>query len=105
MPKVELTAPPTNLVSHLTVGGEQIQHELPYQLLIWFNSLFNRVGQGPFSVQGYTKEALPSPDEYGSLSGDVFSSIIFVANATGGPTLAFSDGQNWLRLSDNTTVN
>lgn len=102
---VRLSPPPTNLITYLTLGGEQVKFTLPYQMLVWLNSIFDRVGEGPLGIQGYLKDDLPDATEAGSTTGDVFSSLIFVADATGGPTVAFSDGTNWLRISDNTVIN
>ena len=102
--KVQLNPPPTNIMQHVQVGAEQVEFPLPYQLLIWLNSIFNRVGSGPFLVQGYTVAALPDATESGSVGTEPFSSIIFVSDESGGPTLAFSDGTNWLRMSDNAIV-
>jgi len=44
-----------------------------------------------------SKTALPSA----SISGR----LLYVGNATGGPCIAFSDGSNWRRISDNTIIN
>jgi hypothetical protein len=104
MAKVELNPPPSNIISHLRVGGEEVEYNLPYQLLIWLNSIFNRVGGGPFLVQGYQVASLPDATSYGSTAGDTFSALIFITDESGGPTMAFSDGTNWLRISDNTIV-
>ena len=104
MAKVELSPPPSNIISHLRVGDEEVEYKFPYQLLIWLNSIFNRVGGGPFLIQGYAVASLPSAESYGALTGDSFSSLIFVADEVGGPTMAFSDGVNWLRCSDNAIV-
>lgn len=70
----------------------------------WFNELFDRVGSGPFSVPGYTVAGLPSATNNGSTSNDLFSSIVFVSDESGGATLAFSDGTNWRRVTDNNIV-
>ena len=102
--KVQLNSPPTNIISHVRVGDEEAEFKLPYQLMIWLNSIFNRVGEGPFLVQGYTVAALPAPENYGSIGDDPFSSMIFIKDETGGPTMAFSNGTNWLRVSDNAIV-
>ena len=100
----ELNPPPSSIISHVRVGNETVEFSMPYQLVIWLSSVFNRLGQGPFSLQGYTVQALPSAQENGSMTGNVFSSLIFISNESGGPTLAFSDGTNWRRTSDNAIV-
>jgi hypothetical protein len=65
----------------------------------WFNSIFTRVGQGPFMLQGYDKDGLPDATKFGSET-DPFSSLIFVSDDVGGSTIAFSDGTNWRRMQD-----
>ena len=67
----------------------------------WFQSTWRRVGQGPLTIQGYTVAALPTATDFGSVNPtDPFSSIIFIYDESGGATLAFSDGTNWLRVQD-----
>lgn len=93
MPKPRFSAPP------------QIDDLADFQWRKWFNEIFERVGQGPFPIQGYDVNNLPSASRNGSTSStNAFSSIIFVYDATAGPTLAFSDGTNWLSTLDNLPV-
>ena len=69
------------------------------------NELFERVGEGPFLLQGYTVAGLPSAADWAdTTSGNEFSSLVFVSDETGGATLAFSDGTNWLRVQDRVIV-
>jgi hypothetical protein len=71
----------------------------------WFANIQQRVGEGPFLVQGYGVSGLPSASNMGSTAAaDPFSSIIFVYDETGGATLAFSDGTNWRRVQDRAVV-
>lgn len=95
--KVQLNPPPTNIIQHITVGDEQVEFNLPYQLLIWLNTIYNRVGEGPFLIQGYDINGLPDPSQFGSIGDSPFSSWIFIKNESGGPTPAYSDGTNWLK--------
>lgn len=90
MPNVQLSPPPS-----------YIQDVSDYRWVRWFSEVFDRIGSGPFSVRGYTVAGLPSASEFG---GTDFSSIIFVSNESGGATLAFSDGTNWRRVTDNAIV-
>lgn len=84
--KVDLSSPPTLLDSGL-----------PYQWSKWLELLYTRVGSGPLKHQGYARTALPDVTKWGSvISTDPFTSTIFVYNATGGATLAFSDGTSWI---------
>lgn len=53
---------------------------------------------GAARVGSYEISALPSA------SSDGEGAIIFVSNESGGPTLAFSDGTHWKRVSDNQIV-
>ena len=104
MPKPQLSPVPTNLTSFIQLGDEQVTFEIPYQLSIWLTTLFNRVGEGPLPIQGFLKDSLPPADENGSTGTDVFSSLIFVSDATGGAVVAFSDGVDWRRTTDNSIV-
>lgn len=94
MRKLTLNPPPSKI--------EDFNH---YSWPAWFESIYTRVQPGPFLIQGYIKTALPDPTQWGSVSADdPFSSIIFVYNEAGGPVMAFSDGTNWRRFTDNAIV-
>lgn len=88
--KVSLSPPPT-----VTESG------LAYHWVRWFENLFTRIGAGPFLIQGYQVSGLPIAADWG---GSEFSSLIFVSDEVGGPTLAFSDGTNWRRVQDRAIV-
>lgn len=91
---VRLSPPPRN--------SSDIQSR---EWLDWFNSVRNRLGEGPFKLQSYSVSSLPSAAQYGSIvTGKEFSSMIFVYDETGGPTLAFSDGTDWRRVQDRSIV-
>lgn len=76
-----------------------------YQWRTWFSELRSRTGEGPLPVQGYSVATLPPAEDWGSISSsDPFSSLIFVYDESGGPTLAYSNGTNWLRTSDGAIV-
>ena len=95
--KIELSPPPSSMESNI-----------PQYFLRWFQQIFNRLGTGPFLVQGYNKADLVtgvdnplSADKWGNTSTtQSFSSIIYVADESGGATLAFSNGSDWLRVKD-----
>ena len=70
----------------------------------WFSTVHQRLGQGPFLLQGYVVAALPDATEFGTTGTLPFSSMIFVSDETGGATLAFSDGTNWRRVQDRAIV-
>ena len=72
----------------------------------WFTEFRDRVGEGPFLIQGYGVADLPDATQAGSsLSSDPFTSLIFIYNEVSGPSLAFSDGTNWKQAhSPSTTV-
>lgn len=70
----------------------------------WFSKVFERVGAGPFSIQGYLVASLPSASDNGFSGANPFSSIIFISDESGGATIAFSDGTNWRRVTDNAIV-
>jgi len=74
-----------------------------YSWKLWFEAIFNRLS-GPLPVQGYKKASLPPPSEWGTTSGETFSSIIFVPDDAGGAVLAFSDGSNWRRVTDRNII-
>ena len=84
--KVSLSPPPSKLDSGLSAGW-----------LRWIETIYARVGNGPLLQQGYSRTGTPPADEWGSLvSPNTFSSTIFVYDATGGATLAFSNGSSWI---------
>lgn len=67
--------------------------------------LVDRVGDGPFLIQGYSVTSLPPAANWAASTGtDPHTSLIFIPDESGGATLAFSDGTNWLRTSDNAIV-
>lgn len=71
----------------------------------WFNSLFNRIGNFVFGLNGLSKTNLPAAADWGSnISTMPFSGLIYVYDESGGPTLAFSDGTNWRRVQDRAIV-
>ncbi len=53
---------------------------------------------GPIRCKSYTVAALPSASANGA------GSMIYVTDETGGAVLAFSDGTNWLRVTDRAVV-
>ena len=93
--KLDFSAPPSLL-----------DNGFSYSWLKWFETIFNRVGSGPFKVRGYSRTSLPEADEWGDITvtRQEFSSIIFVYNATQGASLAYSDGTNWLSVIDGLAV-
>ncbi len=71
----------------------------------WRLELFERLGEGAFKVQGYSVAALPAANQWGSIApADSFSSLIFVFDESGVPTIAYSDGTDWRRIYDNAIV-
>lgn len=94
MPDKVILNPPPNIS---TTEGES-------SWKTWFNSVHARVGEGPLLIQGYGQAGVPSVDDWGSLdTSDPFSSIIFVIDAFDGdvgtqPTIAFSNGTEWISL-------
>ena len=83
--KVRLSPPP------------QLLDGIPYHWKRWFEEISSRLGGGPFLLKSYSRTSLPSASEWGSVSaGDEFSSIIYVPNASGGETIAWSNGTNWI---------
>lgn len=87
---VELSPPPSFIESGLSS-----------EWLRWFETIFERIGNGPFKVRGYEVAALPSASDWASNNTtNLFSSIIYVTDESGGSTLAFSDGTNWRRVWD-----
>lgn len=63
------------------------------------NLLYDRIGpdvpSGPLAT--YTVATVPSAAEH-------VRKLIYVSDETGGPTVAFSDGTNWLRVQDRAVV-
>jgi hypothetical protein len=53
---------------------------------------------GSVKVASYAKASAPGASACGA------GAIIYVSDASGGPVLAFSDGSNWLRVTDRTVI-
>ena len=75
----------------------------------WAAEVSNMLGTSPLKIQAFTVAELATrrlaPQNWGSItSTKEFSSIVFVTNEAGGPTLAFSDGTSWRRLRDNAII-
>lgn len=70
----------------------------------WFENVFNRFGNPSFPVKGSTVANLPPADENADLTGNPFTTIIFVVDSADGPTIAFSDGTDWISLITGNTV-
>ena len=93
MSKTSLQPPPTQI------------SEFGHQWRTWLFDLFSRVGNGPIATKGFTVVSLPDASAYAdSTTGSEFSTLIYVVDETGGATLAFSDGTNWLRVQDRAIV-
>lgn len=76
--------------------------EITDELKDWLFRFYRRVGDGPLMIRAYNVSELPEADQWGD--NDTFSSLVYVLDDAGGPTLAVSDGTNWKRASDNSTV-
>ena len=67
----------------------------------FLNALINAVNavsqNGIVNHKAYTVATVPSASDNAGRS-------IYVTDETGGPTLAFSNGTNWLRYSDGATI-
>ena len=99
MPKKDRISPPPSLFSSV----------FPDEWNRWFKTLHDMLGTSPLKVQAYSVADLAtatlSPARWGELTAqDAFSSIVFVYDETGGPTLAFSDGTDWRRVQDRVIV-
>lgn len=71
----------------------------------WFESIFDRVGGGPFKLKSYSRTGLPPAADWGSTSAtEGYSSLIFVHNAVQGPSPAYSDGSNWKSVINGANV-
>jgi len=80
----------------------------------WLNDLRNFVLSKPVVIPAYATADLPAAADHGD--GSTFSSLVYVTDAawvSGGVgysqdadegTLAFSDGSNWKRLTDNAVI-
>jgi len=76
-----------------------------FEMAKWFHSIYEALGPFPFKIPGYTKANLPSALIAASnTSGKEFSSLIYVRDEVGGPTVAFSDGINWRRVQNRAIV-
>jgi hypothetical protein len=79
----------TNVPLQLTLLGDDI-----WRVYAGGNAGFGGC-TGPFKFQQYSVASLPSNAE---------GALIYVSDETGGPTLAFNNGTNWLRVRDNVIV-
>jgi hypothetical protein len=61
----------------------------------WIELLYRRVGGDAFPVKGYSIATVPPASQWAA--GD-FSSLIYVNNAAGGASMAFSNGTNWISV-------
>lgn len=89
--KIKFQPPPNNVAD--------INH---YSWRSWFMSVFNRIGIGPFKIYGYKKADLPPPAEWSTLNTDpnsAFSALVFIIDEDGGPSLSYSDGTNWVKVT------
>lgn len=71
----------------------------------WLFELYSRLGEGPFMVKAIAKANLINDyaaNRWGD--GSTFSSIILVTDDIGGAVLAYSDGTNWLRVTDRAVI-
>lgn len=59
-------------------------------------SMANALRSFPLRVPMYAAAALPTPSDWAG-------AVVYVSDS-GGPMLAFSDGSNWLRAHDLTTI-
>jgi hypothetical protein len=91
--KVRLSPPPTGVVNPAVTNS-------------WLSTIYQRTGDGPLLIQGYSKANVPDATVWGSITTDnLFSSIIFVIDAgAGDPVLAFSDGTDWRRVDTRAAI-
>ena len=83
--KVRLSPPP------------QIPDEISSQWKRWFEEVYSRLGDGPLKIKAYPVAGLPLVTSWGSTtSGSEFSSIIYVYDAAGGESIAWSNGVSWI---------
>jgi len=68
----------------------------------WLYDIYERVGAGPFKIRSYTISALPDAKMWGDAA--VFTSLIYITDESGGAVIAYSDGTNWRRVTDQAIV-
>jgi len=99
--KFAIDPPPTNI---------QDLNSFPWKL--WFNKIYQRIGNYVFGINGVSKAQLTTSTGNPFNASSWFSNdpkmpytgLIFVYDESGGPTLAFSDGTHWLRVQDRAIV-
>jgi len=89
-------------MSHIRISPPPYTLEFDSVWRTWLNNIFERIGNGPFMIKGYTVATVPDANMYSD--GTDFSSIIYVSDETGGSTLAFTDGTNWRRVQDRAII-
>lgn len=67
------------------------------QVVRSFERAFREPMDGPFRLKSYTVATLPD-------AADFRGGIVYVSNEISGPTIAYSDGTNWLRAADRAIV-
>lgn len=65
-------------------------------LELWARQVYERI-TGIKELQSYTVANLPDASE-------LEAHVLYVSDESGGATLAFSDGTNWLRVQDRAVV-
>ena len=95
--------------SRISPSPTHISDLTSFEWTKWFNSLTAMLGTSPLKVQAYSVADLATDDldaaRWGELTPkDAFSSIVFVYDESAGPTLAYSNGTDWLRVQDNAIV-
>lgn len=95
--------------SRITPPPSQLTDLTAFEWAKWFNDLAVMLGTSPLKIQAFSVADLATdvldPANWGNLTPkDAFSSLVFVYDETGGATLAFSDGSDWLRVQDRAIV-
>ncbi len=96
----------TNFTGHTEIGlneNNQFKIKTSSDGITWLDAIQINSSSGetefqqPISLNSNSKSNLPNATPAGRL--------IYINDASGGATIAFSDGTNWKRISDNTIIN
>lgn len=70
-------------------------------LELWVKQVYENL-TGINTAKVYTVATLPDASDFDPATGE--AAYVYVSDETGGATLAFSDGTNWLRVQDRAIV-
>ena len=90
--------PPEDLLNFGWDVSDYVARQDINYMLDLLSTWINYLDENRNKAASFTVASVPSASTRGA------GSFIYVSNATGGSTIAFSDGTNWRRISDRTVI-